>query len=121
MNPVPEARPDLLSVPGKVPSRLDPIIDRYGRHVTYVRISVTDRCDFRCVYCMAEEMEFVPRAKLLTLEELAEIASAFIELGVGKIRITGGEPLIRRNVIKLFRDIGELSALRELVLSTNGP
>ena len=96
------------------------LVDRYNRTVNYLRISVTDRCDFRCVYCMAEEMEFVPRAQLLTLEELAEIAGAFIELGVGKIRITGGEPLIRRNVIKLFRDIGRLPGLRELVLTTNG-
>jgi cyclic pyranopterin phosphate synthase len=96
------------------------LVDPYNRIVNYLRISVTDRCDFRCVYCMAEDMEFVPRAQLLTLEELAEIASAFIELGVGKIRITGGEPLIRRNVIKLFRDIGRLPGLRELVLTTNG-
>lgn len=96
------------------------LVDRFNRTVNYLRISVTDRCDFRCVYCMSEDMEFVPRAQLLTLEELAEIASAFIELGVGKIRITGGEPLIRRNVIKLFRDIGQLPGLRELVLTTNG-
>ena len=88
--------------------------------VNYLRISVTDRCDFRCVYCMAEDMEFVPRAQLLTLEELAGIARAFIELGVGKIRITGGEPLVRRNVIQLFRDIGQVPGLRELVLTTNG-
>ena len=96
------------------------LVDRFGRAVNYLRISVTDRCDFRCVYCMAEEMEFVPRSALLTLEELTEIAGAFIELGVGKIRITGGEPLVRRNVIKLFRDIGQLPGLRELVLTTNG-
>ena len=96
------------------------LVDRFGRAVNYLRISVTDRCDFRCVYCMAEEMEFVPRSALLTLEELAEIADTFIELGVVKIRITGGEPLVRRNVIKLFRDIGQLPGLRELVLTTNG-
>jgi cyclic pyranopterin phosphate synthase len=96
------------------------LVDNFGRTVNYVRISVTDRCDFRCVYCMAEEMEFVPRAQLLTLEELAHIARAFTELGVGKIRITGGEPLVRRNVLKLFRDIGALPGLRELVLTTNG-
>ena len=101
-------------------SQSQALVDRYNRSVNYVRISVTDRCDFRCVYCMAEEMEFVPRAQLLTLEELAEIAGAFIELGVGKIRITGGEPLVRRNVIKLFHDIGQLPGLRELVLTTNG-
>ena len=96
------------------------LIDRFGRIVNYVRISVTDRCDFRCVYCMSEEMEFVPRAQLLTLEEIAFITRAFTELGVKKIRVTGGEPLVRRNIIKLFRDIGELSGLRELVLTTNG-
>ena len=96
------------------------LIDRFGREVTYVRISVTDRCDFRCVYCMAEDMEFVPRAQLLTLEEIAFIARAFTESGVEKIRITGGEPLIRRNVIKLFRDVGQLDGLRELVTTTNG-
>ncbi len=101
-------------------SSAEKLIDRFGRRVNYVRISVTDRCDFRCVYCMAEDMEFVPRAQLLTLEEIAEIARAFTELGVEKIRITGGEPLIRRNVMKLFRDIGELHGLRELVLTTNG-
>ncbi len=98
----------------------DTLIDNFGRTVNYVRISVTDRCDFRCVYCMDEEMQFVPRAKLLSLEELAEIARAFTELGVGKIRITGGEPLLRRNIVKLFRDIGRLEGLRELVLTTNG-
>ena len=96
------------------------LVDNFGRTVNYVRISVTDRCDFRCVYCMDEEMQFVPRAKLLSLEEIAVIAQAFTELGVGKIRITGGEPLIRRNIIKLFRDIGQLDGLQELVLTTNG-
>ena len=96
------------------------LVDNFGRTVNYVRISVTDRCDFRCVYCMDEEMQFVPRAKLLSLEEIGVIARAFTELGVGKIRITGGEPLIRRNIIKLFRDIGRLDGLEELVLTTNG-
>ncbi|MCG3202835.1 MAG: GTP 3',8-cyclase [Gammaproteobacteria bacterium] len=95
------------------------LVDRYGRVVSYVRISVTDRCDFRCVYCMAEDMEFLPRAQVLTLEELAYIGRAFVELGVQKIRLTGGEPLVRRNVIQLFRDLGALP-LRELVLTTNG-
>ena len=96
------------------------LIDKFGRTVNYVRISVTDRCDFRCVYCMDEEMEFHPRAQLLTLEELTLISRAFVELGVDKIRITGGEPLIRRNIIKLFQDIGKLPGLRELVTTTNG-
>ncbi|MDE0154444.1 MAG: GTP 3',8-cyclase MoaA [Gammaproteobacteria bacterium] len=98
----------------------DILVDNFGRTVNYIRISVTDRCDFRCVYCMDEEMQFVPRAKLLSLEEIAFIARAVTELGVGKIRITGGEPLIRRNIIKLFRDIGQLDGLDELVLTTNG-
>ena len=96
------------------------LVDNFGRTVNYVRISVTDRCDFRCVYCMDEEMQFVPRAKLLSLEEISIIARAFTELGVGKIRITGGEPLIRRNITKLFHDIGQLEGLKELVLTTNG-
>lgn len=96
------------------------LIDNFGRTVNYIRISVTDRCDFRCVYCMEEEMAFVPRAQLLTLEELATIGRAFTELGVSKIRITGGEPLIRRNVLKLFRDLGRLPGLKELVTTTNG-
>lgn len=96
------------------------LVDRFGRTVTYVRISVTDRCDFRCVYCMSEDMQFVPRARILTLEEIAWIARAFTELGVAKIRITGGEPLIRRNVLHLFEELGALPNLRELVLTTNG-
>lgn len=96
------------------------LIDTFGRHVNYLRISVTDRCDFRCVYCMAEDMIFVPRAKLLTLEELATIAQAFTELGVHKIRITGGEPLVRKNVIQLFKNIGQLPGIRELVVTSNG-
>ncbi len=96
------------------------LIDNFGRRVSYVRISVTDRCDFRCVYCMDEEMQFVPRRQLLNLEELSVIGRAFTELGVGKIRITGGEPLVRNNVIKLFEDLGSLPGLNELVLTTNG-
>src|SRR5690606_5155218 len=100
-----------------LPARL---VDRFGRVVTYLRMSVTDRCDFRCVYCMSEEMQFVPRAQLLTLEELGFIARAFSELGVSKIRITGGEPLVRRDVLDLFRAVGALPGVRELVLTTNG-
>lgn len=96
------------------------LIDRFGRDVTYVRLSVTDRCDFHCVYCMSEKMTFLPRAQMLTLEELAWIARAFTELGVTKIRLTGGEPLVRKNVLWLFRDIGQLPGLREMVLTTNG-
>ena len=96
------------------------LVDNFGRSVDYVRISVTDRCDFRCVYCMAEDMEFVPRARLLTLEELAVVGRAFTELGVTKIRITGGEPLIRRNIEHLLDDLGRLPGLNELVMTTNG-
>ena len=96
------------------------LVDKFGRTVNYVRISVTDRCDFRCVYCMAEDMTFVPRAKLLTLEEISTIAKAFTELGVSKIRITGGEPLIRRNIVKLFEDLGRLPGLTDLTTTTNG-
>ena len=96
------------------------LIDKFDRHINYVRISVTDRCDFRCIYCMPEEMKFVPRAQLLTLEETATIAKAFTRLGVKKIRITGGEPLIRQNIIQLFEDIGKLPDLEELTTTTNG-
>ncbi len=96
------------------------LVDRFGRHVTYVRISVTDRCDFRCVYCMSEDMTFLPRAQLLTLEEMAQMGQAFTELGVRKLRITGGEPLVRNNVIWLFQQLGQLPGLDELTLTTNG-
>lgn len=96
------------------------LIDRYGRKIDYIRISVTDRCDLRCQYCMSEKMTFVPRSQLLTLEELQQIAQSFVELGVSKIRITGGEPLVRRNIIKLFRDLGRLDTLDDLTLTTNG-
>ena len=96
------------------------LIDNFGRTINYLRISVTDRCDFRCVYCMSEDMTFVPRARLLTLEEISTIASAFTELGVTKIRITGGEPLIRRNIVRLFEYLGQLPGLGELTTTTNG-
>ena len=97
-----------------------PLIDSFGRTVSYVRLSVTDRCDFRCVYCMSEEMTFVPRAQVLTLEELSLIARAFAELQVSKIRITGGEPLVRKNVLQLFNEIGLLKNITDLTLTTNG-
>ncbi len=96
------------------------LVDKFGRTVSYVRLSVTDRCDFRCVYCMEEDMNFLPRNQLLSLEEMALIGRAFTELGVTKIRITGGEPLVRNNVIKLFYDLGRLPGLNELVTTTNG-
>jgi cyclic pyranopterin phosphate synthase len=98
----------------------DKLVDRFGRHVTYVRISVTDRCDLRCVYCMAEEMKFLPRSQVLTLEEVARLGRCFSDLGVTKLRITGGEPLVRRNILWLFQRLGELSGIRDLTLTTNG-
>lgn len=96
------------------------LTDPFGRHINYLRLSVTDRCNYRCVYCMAEDMTFLPRAQVLTLEESAEICHAFAELGVDRIRITGGEPLIRQNIDQLFRSIGKISSLKELTLTTNG-
>jgi cyclic pyranopterin phosphate synthase len=96
--------------------------DPFGREITYLRVSVTDRCDLRCVYCMAEEMTFLPKAELLTLEELERVSAAFIRLGVRKIRLTGGEPLVRRDVMRLVRALGARigQGLDELTLTTNG-
>lgn len=99
------------------------MIDPFGRHVTYLRVSVTDRCDFRCVYCMSEHMTFLPKKDLLTLEELDRVCSAFVRKGVRKLRITGGEPLVRKNVMWLFKSLGrhlEAGTLDELTLTTNG-
>jgi cyclic pyranopterin phosphate synthase len=96
------------------------LTDRFQRRVDYVRLSVTDRCDFRCVYCMAEEMTFVPKPQVLTLEEHFRVAQAFTELGVRKIRLTGGEPLIRNNVLSLIGRLGSLPGLDQLALTTNG-
>jgi cyclic pyranopterin phosphate synthase len=103
--------------PEPLPNRL---VDRFGRHVTYVRLSVTDRCDLRCLYCMSEDMEFLPRNQLLTLEEMARLGRCFSELGVVKIRVTGGEPLVRRNVLWLFEQLGALQGVQDLTLTTNG-
>jgi len=96
------------------------LIDAFGRTVNYLRLSVTDRCDFRCVYCMAEEMTFMPRAQILTLEEIYQIAKAFSELGVTKLRVTGGEPLIRKNILELMDKLGDLEGVDELLMTTNG-
>jgi GTP 3',8-cyclase len=100
-----------------------PIIDPFGRSVSYLRVSVTDRCDFRCVYCMAEDMTFLPKAEVLTLEELDRICTAFVNLGVTKLRLTGGEPLVRKGIMNLIRSLGrhlDSGALKELTLTTNG-
>lgn len=97
--------------------------DPYGRTITYLRVSVTDRCDFRCVYCMAEDMTFLPKAEVLSLEELNRVASAFVAKGVRKLRLTGGEPLVRKNVMSLVRSLSRhlgSGALDELTLTTNG-
>ena len=99
------------------------LIDPFRREISYLRVSVTDRCDFRCVYCMSEHMEFLPKAQLLTLEELDRLCSAFIGLGVEKLRITGGEPLVRKGIMTFFRAMSrhlDSGALRELTLTTNG-
>jgi len=95
------------------------LVDRFGREINYVRLSVTDRCDLRCVYCMSEEMTFVPREQLLTLEEMSRVGKAFVDLGVNKIRITGGEPLTRRNIITVFESLGQLDGLNDLTITTN--
>ena len=98
------------------------MIDPFGRTISYLRVSVTDRCDFRCVYCMSEHMSFLPRAELLTLEELERVCGAFIRKGVERIRITGGEPLVRRNVLNLIEALGSRlgAGLKEFTLTTNG-
>ncbi len=100
-----------------------PLIDPFARTISYLRVSVTDRCDFRCVYCMAENMTFLPKAELLSLEELDRLCSSFVNLGVKKLRITGGEPLVRRGIMTFFEAMGrhlETGALEELTLTTNG-
>ena len=99
------------------------MIDPFGRMVEYLRVSVTDRCDFRCVYCMAEDMTFLPKKELLTLEELERLCNVFVEKGVRKLRLTGGEPLVRRGIMDLIRNLGKLldgGGLDELTLTTNG-
>ncbi len=104
------------------PSPIRPLIDRYGRQVSYLRISVTDRCDFRCVYCMAEDMTFLPKRDVLSFEEIEAIAGAFIARGTTRIRLTGGEPLVRRDIMELVATLGQRigHGLEELTLTTNG-
>lgn len=106
-----------------VPDQTEPLIDPFGRAITYLRVSVTDRCDFRCVYCMAEDMTFLPKRDLLTLEELDRLCSAFVDRGVKKLRLTGGEPLVRKNLMSLIESLSrhlKTGALEELTLTTNG-
>ena len=100
-----------------------PLVDPFGRAISYVRVSVTDRCDFRCVYCMSEDMNFLPKRDVLSLEELDRLCSAFVRMGTRRLRVTGGEPLVRRNVMTLFRSLSrhlESGALDEVTLTTNG-
>ena len=98
------------------------LIDPFQRKISYVRVSVTDRCDFRCIYCMSEDMEFLPKKDVLSLEELDRLCNTFIDLGVKKLRITGGEPLVRKNITYLFKSLGKKlnKGLEELTLTTNG-
>src|SRR6266566_9134216 len=100
-----------------------PLVDPFARAITYLRVSVTDRCDFRCVYCMAENMTFLPKADLLSLEELDRLCSVFVGQGVRKLRLTGGEPLVRRGIMTLFASLSRhlaSGALDELTVPTNG-
>src|SRR5450755_1118581 len=102
---------------------VQPLVDPFGRAIAYVRVSVTDRCDYRCVYCMSEDMNFLPKRDVLSLEELDRLCSAFIALGTRKLRITGGEPLVRRDIMRLFGTLSrhlDSGALDELSLTTNG-
>jgi GTP 3',8-cyclase len=111
-----------VEIPGEA-TYIEAMIDPFGRHISYLRVSVTDRCDFRCVYCMAEDMTFLPKAEVLSLEELERLCAAFIRRGVKKLRLTGGEPLVRKNVMSLIRGLGrhlDSGALDELTLTTNG-
>jgi cyclic pyranopterin phosphate synthase len=112
----------LFTQPNVEPTGRGRLVDRYGRHITYLRISVTDRCDFRCVYCMSEHMQFLPKSEVLSFEEIDSIAQAFIARGTRKIRLTGGEPLVRRDIMELVARLGSYigSGLDELTLTTNG-
>lgn len=116
-------KPGLFNRAEPVAASANPMIDPFGRSVTYLRVSVTDRCDFRCTYCMSENMTFLPKKDLLTLEELDRLCSAFIAKGVRKLRLTGGEPLVRKNIMFLIRSLSrhlQSGALEELTLTTNG-
>ncbi len=112
--------PDLSAAAPHIVGR--PLVDRYGRHISYLRVSVTDRCDYRCVYCMAEDMTFLPKRDILAFEEIESISKAFVARGVTKLRLTGGEPLVRRDIIELVKALGRLlgNGLQELTMTTNG-
>ena len=102
---------------------IQPLVDPFQRAISYLRVSVTDRCDFRCVYCMSENMTFLPKKELLSLEELDRLCSAFVRLGVRKLRITGGEPLVRRGIMTFFQTMSrhlDSGALDEMTITTNG-
>src|SRR4029453_13387501 len=120
----PANEPILVPAGEAVPAApLGPLVDPFGRAISYLRVSVTDRCDFRCVYCMSEDMTFLPKRDLLTLEELDHVCTAFVEKGVRKLRITGGEPLVRRDIMSLFRSLARhlrSGVLDELTVTTNG-
>lgn len=103
-----------------VNTQVNTLVDSFDRTVRYLRLSVTDRCNLRCTYCMAEDMTFLPKSRVLSLEEMALLGQAFVELGVEKIRLTGGEPLVRNGVVELAQNLGKLNGLRELVMTTNG-
>ena len=110
-------------VPEKTSAPAPKLVDPFGRTVKYLRVSVTDRCDFRCQYCMAEEMTFLPKSEVLSLEELDRVCSAFVRKGVEKIRLTGGEPLVRKDIMLLVNRLGrhlQTGALKELTVTTNG-
>jgi len=113
----PEAAPDCQR---PLPAGGKALLDRHGRRITYLRLSITDRCDFRCTYCMAEEMTFLPREAVMNLEECLRVARVFVDLGVSKLRVTGGEPLVRKNALWLIERLGALPGLDNLVLTTNG-
>jgi cyclic pyranopterin phosphate synthase len=110
----------IKKVPNSAQKPPHQLIDQFGRAIDYIRLSITDRCDFRCVYCMSDDMTFLPRDEVLSLEECARLVKVFVGLGVSKVRITGGEPLVRKNALWLFEEIGRLENLNELVLTTNG-
>ena len=108
-----------MNLPMPSPAATSSLVDPFGREINYLRLSVTDRCNLRCTYCMAEDMQFLPRASILTLEEMETLARVFVNLGVRKIRLTGGEPTVRKGIVGLARKLAQLDGLDELVMTTN--